>query len=470
MGDDDKVLNPSGAFDKHTTKPLSDDEVERESSVEERPTARKLTGTVLDFWGGHTAGPGFVPSFRGSTATYPLGVLYHAPWERVGDGFAEHSRRCARALSDAGVPIHLKGTGAIPWMTVGAGERDLNHELSDLLGASIANYAAQVHQCVPSEGVLEMLTMGDYWRAKGSLTREQQEDLNRRRVLSVVFEREKLTAPEIMCLKRVGQIWAACTWNAQSLLDSGLSNVHVIPVPHFPDDPLLALDGRPRKPGPVRFYNIGKWEPRKEQRNILGAFFCAFRPGKAQLILKTSPGSPSYDQYPSGPEKAVMTWLEDPRVKANGWTPETVGKNVFIIRSFLKEGKVRELHEAGDVYVNMSRAEGYDMPAYDAKLAGNLMVYVPTGALVDFFGEHDVLIPKSGVVECDPFYRWRGCHYLDYRFEDAVTALQTARRLVLNGKRCRGRDLTPWTAAVLGRKMRSLVEQLVENPTWQRGE
>jgi hypothetical protein len=119
------------------------------------------------------------------------------------------------------------------------------------------------------------------------------------------------------------------------------------------------------------------------------------------------------------------------------------------------------LHRSGDVYVNLSRGEGFDMPALDAKLSGNLMVFVRGGGPADFFGEEDVAVEPTGTVLCNPGYQWeRDATYLDYSLNDAIAALRTAYDKVRQGRRCRGRDITPWSAPAVGAKMRACLEEI----------
>ncbi len=120
-----------------------------------------------------------------------------------------------------------------------------------------------------------------------------------------------------------------------------------------------------------------------------------------------------------------------------------------------------ELHRMGDVYLSLSRGEGFDMPAFDAKLSGNLMVYTPSGGPQDFCGEFDQVVPISGIVECDPFYNWpKEARYLDYDVAAAARAIQRAMSLVTSGTRERGLDLTWFSAERVGRRMAADLEEL----------
>lgn len=356
-----------------------------------------------------------------SASEVQLGVSYHGSWDKDGDGFNEHVRRCARALFDAGCPVHLRSTG--PHVYTGT-PRELDPKLKPLLTASVSRYSTSIHQVILQPSTIHALVR------HRMLTPEQSASVNRYKVLSTVFEKDSVPVDTIEVMKQFGQVWVACQKNAQALVSLGLEaeKVRVVPVPFFADDPLVALQQRAPKKGPVRFYHIGKWEPRKSQDVILRAFFLAFEPGQAQLVLRCNGLTTPVADYPQGPREAVQALLSDPAVKARGWTAETAQKSVEILLQKLSAEDLVKLHGFGDVYITLSRGEGFDMPAFDARLAGNLVVYTPSGGPLDFCGEQDVLVPATGSAPCHDFYAWEaGATYLDFSLSDAVEALRKAR-------------------------------------------
>ncbi|MHC4814337.1 MAG: hypothetical protein ACYTFN_14680, partial [Planctomycetota bacterium] len=112
-------------------------------------------------------------------------------------------------------------------------------------------------------------------------------------------------------------------------------------------------------------------------------------------------------------------------------------------------------------YLSLSRGEGFDMPAFDAKLSDNLLVFTPSGGPQDFCGEHDQLVQPSGTVPCDPFYNWpAGATYLDYEVTEAADAIQRAMSRVTSGRRRRGMSLERFSAQRVGERMAADLEQL----------
>jgi len=317
---------------------------------------------------------------------------------------------------------------------------------------------AQVQMVVPTSGVLPMLVTHRHYSV------EQLKSINARMVLSTVWERQTGVLPDdVAALNAAGEVWVATPAAIELLASAGVERdkIQCVPCPYLPDDPLLELHGREIRPGPVRFYHIGKWEPRKEQRMMMGAFLMAFRPGEAMLMIKTSERAPPFEGYPSSPMAALTSWMSDEAVLANGWTPDNVGRGIYIIAKRLSGEQMVELHRMGSVYVTLSRGEGFDMPAFDSKLSGNLMVYTPSGGPQSFAGELDEVVPQTGSVDCHPFYEWpKDSTYLDYELSDAVDALRAAASTIRSGVRRRGVDLEPFSALSVGRAMRARLELL----------
>ncbi len=363
----------------------------------------------------------------GEKASQPRGVLYQGPWMTVGDGFSEHVRRCARALALTGCPVHLRSAG--PQILY----RDMPEHIGPLAMANIGSYSATIHQMVADAAGFHNLT------SHPLRPPEETEHLNRFRVLSTVFERTNLASIMVDALHRVGQVWVACQANKKELLRLGLpeEKVRVVPIPFFDDDPLLPLRERERLPGPVRFYHIGKWEPRKNQDRIVLAFMRAFKPGEATLLMKLSAGAPQIKDYPAGVVAACHEAIEDPVAKENGWTPATFKRSIFHRSEKVPEQYIFELHRMGDIYVTLSSGEGFDMPAFDAKLAGNRLVYTEdSGGPADFADPRDYPIPSTGMRKCHPFYGWESnAEYLDFSIDQASAAMRDAAKDALSKPR-----------------------------------
>lgn len=432
--------------------------------------------------------PAFHPGWR--EAEHEEGVAYICPWEDPYAGFPEHSRRCARALDDTGMRVQLRSVDpSIQWhmfFEVGGVDKvQLREQYNDLLSNTFKKLIVEVYQVVPSDELLQKLTTSRW------IDKRQLEAVNRYRVISCVFERDRISKFATAALNRMAMVWVASDRDKQMLERCGVERVAVVPIPYFSDDPLLQLRGHRRQPGPVRFYHIGKWEPRKAHHEMLGAFLMAFKPGEAKLYFKTSTKAPNYSQYettedylaqgptlrsglrdaesdrliipyPSSPEESAHQWMKDDRVRANGWTIELANQNIHLIKRRVTPEQIVQLHRLGDVYLSLSRGEGFDMPAYDAKLAGNRLIYTPSGGPQDYAAESDFIVPATGDVPCHPFYRWGDARYLDWDYDDAVAALRNARNSLSDQYIETESVPSSFSAAEVGWKMRKLIEEVVE--------
>lgn len=411
-----------------------------------------LTGTILDY-SGHAeeartgADPNAKPYKEGRPAQHERGVQWVGPWESASDGFASHTRTSARALANAGMPVQLRGIS--PRQDV---DEAVSGPISDLLTASIGKYEVRVVQIVPSLDAVAK------WVTHPRLTATEAAGRNAATVLYTVWERESLDRDLVALMSRAGALWTACRRSARALIEAGApeSKVSVVPLPYLQDDPLLRLAERPFRGGPPRFLHIGKWEPRKAQDRLLHGFLRAFRPGQAELILKTSKSAPDFDGYPRNANAAVESALADPRVVAKGWTEQNVSPSVRMIREQLTDAQIVALHSWADVYCTVSRGEGFDMPAFASALAGNRLIYTPCGGPEDFANEHDVLVQNCGSEPCDPWYEWEeGSTWTSVRVEDVANALAAAAAMP---RQRLARDLSAFSATVVGKRMRALLE------------
>ena len=454
----------------------------------------KKTGTILDYQGAITSPvPGredeaFHPNW--GPAAHEAGVAYICPWEDPAAGFPEHARRCARALDDAGMPVHLRSLDAsmqvhMHFEVGGADTVALQEQYDDLLSKTFDKTLVEIYQVVPDDALLQRLTTHQH------LDPRHLAIINRFRVLSCVFERDRVSEHAVRAFNAVGEVWVANLKDMRMLMDCGVERVAVVPIPHFDNDPLLRLRGRKRQPGPVRFYHIGKWEPRKAHHEMLGAFLMAFKPGDAKLYFKTSTRAPDYGAhettadylaqnpsfqsgppgahmdnliipYPSSPEASAHQWAKDERVQANGWTIELINANIYLIKRRIPSRQIVKLHELSDVYLSLSRGEGFDMPAYDATLCGNLLVYTPSGGPQDY-ESGGIRVPAKGSVQCHPFYKWGDARYLDWEYQDAVHALRAAKRRIEAGWGFETQIQPALRGEAVGSAMRDHLRRVLDN-------
>ncbi len=372
---------------------------------------------------------------EGKEAEREHGIIYQGEFETPWDGTSAAVRLHARALAAQGVPLLLKSIshvvvnehGAIEPVHIVGLPDEVRAEVGHLLLTSI-RYGAPVikHVVVRSAEHLRKLIVPNgaipptddleyiaKWRAA----------IYANVILYTVWERDRVEPEIIRQLGRAAEVWVPCEHNQAMLIAHGLSNVYVVPHPYDPADPICRLiERKPQTDQVVRFYSIGRWEPRKGFVEMIEAFLRAFKPGERVLLTIKYGGSGSWNDYPT-PDQAITLGIA---ASSNGWTEETAHKHITLIDGKLKRSRIIELHFRNNIYVSASHGEGWALPAFEAKLSGNRMVHVPWGGTADFRGSNDVSVPyQKGPVH--PSYGWeRDAEWATYNVLDLAACLRFA--------------------------------------------
>jgi glycosyltransferase involved in cell wall biosynthesis len=368
----------------------------------------------------------------GAAARHRYGVLYQGPWETSGDGANRAVRLHARALAGTGIPVLLKSFAhvvvkngiAMPVIDSGV-PGEIRDEVGDLVRAPIRETIPLIRHLVPRSAeslrqiVVPRSVIHEDVRALAAL----RESLMRANILFTVWERDRIPDEIARVLSRVGGCWVPCTQNAEALAEAGVRSERLHLVPH-PFDPAsrLAQEGPGRAPvAGKHFLSIGLWQPRKALHESLGAFLRTFEPDEATYTIKTPPTN--WPGYPT-PQESIRGWLEDERVRAKGWTTAALKGRVRLILSRLSDDEIVDLHLGSNIYLSASHGEGWGLPAFDAKVAGNRLVHVAWGGTTDFEGEGDVRIPyRMGPIH--PSYPWdAGTQWAEYDVEALEQALR----------------------------------------------
>jgi glycosyltransferase involved in cell wall biosynthesis len=343
---------------------------------------------VTDITENGITGASFAP---GSSADHPYGVLYQGEYQNVADGTGIAVRLHSKALAATGIPVLLKSISSSVIHAKGYTEPlhsaglhpDIEKEVGSLTQTSIGITAPRIkHLVVRSADALRKTIMRG---AVGPL--EDPDELMEARkivygqtILYTVWERDRISDELVSTMSRIAENWVPCEQNAEMLRKAGVSNVQVIPHPFDPADDVCKLTRR-RTSKEKRFYHIGRWEPRKGQAELLLAYLRAYAPGEAYLTLKYHGGK--WDGYPE-PHEAITSALADAQVGENGWTRRNLDAGLKMIEGHLRRDQILRLHFTNNIYVSASHGEAWNLPAFEAKLAGNRLVYVAYGGERDF--------------------------------------------------------------------------------------
>jgi hypothetical protein len=349
-----------------------------------------------DPWSGWAIPPG-----NFSTPGAPSGVVLRAHWHLQANGLCEAYRRLARALSMV-TRVKLTGFGLryptwFPPETEAVPE--VLEQVNDLLATPV-NEVARINAFAFFVGDRSTVP----FLARTALSDEERlSGFGARTVYYTMTEMYKCWPLETVSLiNRAAELWVPCQANVECFGRSGVEQHKIarVPIPYYDNDPRAALVGRERAPGVPRLYHIGEREERKAQDQLLLALLRAAKPGQFEARFKYRVSAP-----PAVVNDKAMA-LSDPTVQSNGWTEALIDRFVQFHCEVWTEDQITALHAWGDINISSSRGEGWNMPARDAKLAGNRLVHVPSGGSEDFAGVYDLPVritgygpsPFSGVV------------------------------------------------------------------------
>jgi glycosyltransferase involved in cell wall biosynthesis len=363
----------------------------------------------------------------------PIGVRYQGEWREHADGLAKAVREHTQALAMY-LPVGLEHVQAARSFLDHDLHPDVKRDVGYMPHLMFRSTAVAVRQFV--------FTKADWIRritlpASGRIVDPEDEDrILKSTIVFTSWERDRVHDSLILELKRIGELWVPCQANWRAFVQSGLSEeqVQVVPHPyHPPTHPASQIPwprGSESVPDGRRFYHIGKWEPRKNQHGLVGAFLRAFTPkDKVSLLIKTH-GWGFWDDYPP-PEESLEFWAEDEQVVENGWTRERIKQRLRILIETLSDDEIADLHRQNNIYVSPSHGEAWDMPAFDALCAGNSMVHVGYGGTEDYAHlaqDHSTVVQIPYVMgSVHEAYGWeRRAKWAEYELGDLIGALREA--------------------------------------------
>lgn len=361
------------------------------------------------------------------------GVTYVGDFESPGNGMAVAVRRHAKALYLTGVPLHLRSRsflvanhGVVSLSEYSELDKDVLGEIDMITQSSFDEVLLTIQHLVPTVGALEEIV---FPRNVMAYSPEGAARLRALTIVNTVIERDRVSGDVAGLLNQVGRVWVPCEQNRQALITSGVAANKVVAIghPYFDDDPFLTK-GEARSAPPFRFLHIGKWEPRKDQHRLIGAFLLAFTPkDDVELVLKCGQFG-SWHNYPLSIAHSVVSWLRDDDVQKQGWTEADARRAIKVMTKHMPRADLAKLYRECDCYVSCGHAEGFDLPAFDAKLSGLPMIYVPFGGPSDFADvRSDIAVAVKQLEDCHAGYGWTGCRWAMFGVLDLVAALTEAR-------------------------------------------
>ncbi len=414
--------------------------------------------------------PVFAPAAAPRSEVREEGVLWRGPWDSLADGTSVATRLHILALEKAGVPVKLFAPGAflepLPGRPGGFGTLDpmVIAQVGHLRKTELKRITATVHHLLPTyDGLKQAL----YPLNTDAGDRELIERTHARKILLTVLERDRVDPRIMEMINRFGQVWVPCARNANVLIACGAypDRVHVVPHPYDEASPMLAIRQTPMAPEPMNFLAMGKWEPRKNLDAVIGGFMLSISsPCYAslkeswRLIVKTS-GFARVPGYPESATASVRKWLEDDRVKKLGWTSENVADRILIIQNMLPQSDVIRLYRGAHRFITASHGEAFDLPAFDACLAGIPLIHSGFGGSEDY-APYAQKCWKGDMEDVHPMYKWTRAKWA--RVTAEAVAVELDRLGMESGDLLRRQDfdLSAYSPTRVGQQMADLIARL----------
>ncbi len=170
------------------------------------------------------------------------------------------------------------------------------------------------------------------------------------------------------------------------LIDNGVVaqniGIPVDPDVYSKDYPVLDKNIK-ANPATYTFYTIADHSTRKNLASILYSYMSAFTSAdNVSLVIKTNH---NIDELISNTWKQVRSYPPDlvPRIQT--------------ITNRISDDEIYGLHQSCDCFINMSYGESWCIPALDAKLFGNKVIYTSKTGIEDFTNYEDMSIDSHKV-------------------------------------------------------------------------
>ncbi len=226
---------------------------------------------------------------------------------------------------------------------------------------------------------------------------------------ATAWETDRLHPIWTKACNRVDEVWVPSTWNVEVFERSGVETP-VVAVPNIWEpsraEPRLPAALESIDEGDYVFYSVFHWQNRKNPEELLETYWSTFaRDRNVVLVLKTYLESPGEDP------QAILDRLAAIKGSVNVMRYA----RVIPLVELLSEAEVEGLHQRGDCFVLLQRAEGWGYPHREAVAHGSLVLTTAYGGQNDFLHEDNSLLvpyqlrPVTGM-PWSPYYsaqqRW----------------------------------------------------------------
>ena len=306
-------------------------------------------------------------------------------------GYGQAALAHVRLFVNAGIPVHWIPVEWSPQGMKPSRWSDADGKVKPLLGplgggaatSDAAALVAKTARPIPVDTVIAH-TPPETWY--------QIFEHGKRNLGHLTWETDAPPAHWLPLLHRAHAVVVPCRLNREVFQRAGLRRpIGVVPhvrrhvwTEYSPDDLAATREDLGIPAQNTVFYSINAWDPRKDLPRLIAAYARAFQADDpVTLLIKTQ--ELGYDAGPLYPQRSTQALA----ARIAGELQVSLGRplpQIVVHDEEIDSAGIDLIHAIGDVYVSLSRGEGWGLGAFEAATRGTPVLMTGWGGHTDFLG------------------------------------------------------------------------------------
>ncbi len=300
-------------------------------------------------------------------------------------GYARAAKENCMALLAVGADLTVVPITNVGDLTLDAARATVYRDVASRITVSQATCQAAL---LEADAVIVHTLPGDCMNALDRL-RHGGGAIPGKKIACTTWEAQTCPLEIVESLVGFDQVWVPSSANRVAFLTIGADQPNTKLVPHcFDESTLESRRGAVEPGGPFRFYYVGAWTARKNPAALVRAFVHAFgRSRDVELVLQCTGASPNAINMVAASTGLAADDLRSIRPNVAARTDE----------------QILELHQRADCFVSASRGEAWNLPAFDAMLAGRHVITTRGLGSDDYLRDTNATLISAapGIVQVD---------------------------------------------------------------------